>query len=67
MKTVDQQDEHFHTVIKIIFVLGRGDKQQLYTHASSKHLSPGLWPTGFGIPSLADSYWLVLLLLDVRA
>ena len=38
MKTVDQQDEHFHTVIIVIFVLGRGDKQQVDTQASSKHL-----------------------------
>ena len=38
MKIVDQQDVHFLTVIIVIFVLGRGDKQQLDIHASSKHL-----------------------------
>ena len=38
MKTVDQQDVHFHIVIMVIFLLGRGNKQQVDTQASSKRL-----------------------------
>ena len=38
MKTVDRQDEHLHTIIVVTLVLGRGDKQQVDTQASSKHL-----------------------------
>ena len=37
MKTTDQQDVHFYTAFIVIFVFGRGSKQQLDTQASSEH------------------------------
>ena len=37
MKTADQQDVHFYTAFIVIFVFGRGSKQQLDTQASSEH------------------------------
>ena len=38
MKTLDQQDVYFYTVIIVTSVFGRGSKQQFATQASSKHL-----------------------------